>query len=221
MRKTFLTLALYTSAANAEMFNGPAVGLTLGKQFTKSTIKLIEEGRPIGETRLFKNPTLFGIHLDYDMSKVNGFYSGIGLSILARPGHKTSAMKSHLPDYDFSKNHTTVKYSPDVQLDGRFGYNFAGQAIVYTLLGLKLQREKLVMKNMRTNRVIMSANRRYVIPCVGVGAKLKLTKNFSTGLEYRYSLRREDTMPTPWPAVHHLKYSNKSSSVLMKLTYHM
>lgn len=165
------------STADAAVFNGFGVGAGAG--VTIATAKAKNPG--FGTTHHSQTSGILQILFEYEKSRANCFYWGLGLDASLYYGKNKV--------YKWSDN-----------LDARFGYNFCNRGVVYGLVGMKLYHYR-------------HASGVNLAPVFGAGGKLKIAKNVSVGLEYKYAIEKKYRH-------NHSKIDVDSHTILTRVTYH-
>lgn len=164
MMKKVIAAALITAAvgsqAEATVFNGFAVGVNAGAT-------QLRDAHGHGKKTL----GTYGIQFDYEASKSNSLYWGLGLDVSLYSGKS----KSHGWSY---------KYNFSSELDAHLGYNFCNQTVAYGLAGVKLVNSKI-------SGYHASKKHTKFAPVIGAGVKTKVTDKVSAGLEYRYAFKND------------------------------
>ncbi len=162
MMKKVIAAVLITAAAgsqaDATVFNGFAVGVNGG-------VTILKQHNHGGEKVL----GTYALQADYDMSKINSFYAGLGLDFALYTGKA-------------GNRHASYKYNWSSEADIRLGYNFCDRTVVYGLVGTKLVNSKATYFG-------HSKKHTKFAPVIGLGAKTKLAEKISGGLEYRYAFK--------------------------------
>lgn len=202
------TIGLGTTAANAKVFNGFAVGANAGVAIAAGKIK---DG-----PRFNKTYGIYGIQFDYHASKANSFYWGLGLDFNMYSGE----LKKSAIDDDGNTGIFKEKYRWSSEFDGRFGMNFCNKAIVYGLVGAKLYQKshdlKVIIPGLGTAK--SSKSEVSLVPVVGTGFQVALGEKMSAGVEYRVSFDQKTTYKIDGEKVASKK--TQSHAILAKVSYH-
>lgn len=150
-------VAMNISTADAAVFNGFGVGVGAG--VTIATAKVKQTG--FGSSHYSKTNGILQILFEYEKSKANCFYWGLGLDASLYYGKNKV--------YKWSDN-----------LDARFGYNFCDRGVVYGLVGMKLYQYKH-LNSVRLAPVFGVGGKLKVANNISVGLEYKYA------IEKRYS----------------------------------
>lgn len=231
--KKIVAVALLSSVAvassNAAVFNGYSFGINGGVVNSHNELK---SNVPFLKGTAKKTHGVFGIQLDYDISRANDIYFGLGLDFAVYTGksHKQLAKGPVAQNGYFLRGQTDFHSKPKwhSELDARIGYNFCNKGVLYALVGLKLF--KLENKITTTSSIVgpnglvvngasvAKGDKTKLAPVVGAGTLFQISPTVSTGIEYRYSIDRKGTLKSNGVKI--AKWEQDSHTVLARLRFH-